>query len=316
MIVARERSLPRRPNDCNLQNVPAPEQPAGPAAPCHGKDREAACLPANRGKDAPVDLGLKGRRALVMGGTKGLGRSIADALAAEGAAVAISGRDQGRLDAAAAELRAAGAPQAAGIVADVACGDDMDRLADAAVSAIGGVDILVLNHGGPPPCIASEITDAALREWFQHIVASPIRIANRLIPAMRTRGWGRVIVVGSTGMQHPIPTLALSNTLRASIWGWLKTLAPEVAPDGVTMNVLAPGTILTDRVTETTTKRAAMAGISYDDALAQAAKEIPAGRLGVPGDYGPMGAFLASERGGYVTGTMVRVDGGRVRSML
>jgi len=263
-----------------------------------------------------VDLGLKGRRALVMGGTKGLGRSIADALAAEGASVVISGREQGRLDAAAAELRAAGAPVAAGVVADVARGEDMDRLAAAAVAALGGVDILVLNHGGPPPCIASEIREPDLLTWFQHIVVSPIRITSLLMPAMRAQKWGRVIVVGSTGMQHPIPTLALSNTLRASIWGWLKTLAPEVAPDGVTMNVLAPGTILTDRVTETTTKRAAMAGISYDDALGQAAKEIPAGRLGVPGDYGPMGAFLASERGAYMTGTMVRVDGGRVRSML
>jgi 3-oxoacyl-[acyl-carrier protein] reductase len=133
---------------------------------------------------------------------------------------------------------------------------------------------------------------------------------------MRERGWGRVIVIGSTGMQHPIPTLALSNTLRASVWGWLKTLSAEVAKDGVTMNVLAPGTILTDRVTQTTTVRAQQQGISLDEALAQAAKEIPAGRLGTPADFGPMGAFLASERGAYITGSMIRVDGGRVRSML
>ncbi|MBK1659070.1 SDR family oxidoreductase [Paracraurococcus ruber] len=263
-----------------------------------------------------MDLGLKGRRALVMGGTKGLGRSIADALAAEGAAVVISGRDQGRLDQAAAELKAKGAASAAGVVADVARGEDMDRLAEAAIKAMGGVDILVLNHGGPPPCTASQITDAALAEWFQHIVASPIRIANRLIPPMRERGWGRVIVVGSTGMQHPIPTLALSNTLRASIWGWLKTFSGEVAKDGVTMNILAPGTILTDRVTQTTTVRAQQRNISFDDALAEAAAEIPAGRLGTPDDYGPMGAFLASEKGAYITGSMIRVDGGRVRGMV
>lgn len=263
-----------------------------------------------------MDLGLKGRRALVMGGTKGLGRSIADALAAEGAAVVISGRDQGRLDQAAAALQAKGAASAAGVVADVARGEDMDRLADAAIAAMGGVDILVLNHGGPPPCTASQITDASLAEWFQHIVASPIRIANRLIPAMRERKWGRVIVVGSTGMQHPIPTLALSNTLRASIWGWLKTYSGEVAKDGVTMNVLAPGTILTDRVTQTTTVRAQQKGVSFEDALAEAAAEIPAGRLGTPDDYGPMGAFLAGETGAYITGSMIRVDGGRVRGMV
>ena len=263
-----------------------------------------------------MDLGLKGRRALVMGGTKGLGRSIADALAGEGAALVISGRDQGRLDQAAVELKAAGAASAAGVVADVARSADMDKLADAALAAMGGVDILVLNHGGPPPCTASQITEEALLEWFQHIVVSPIRIANRLIPAMRERGWGRVIVVGSTGMQHPIPTLALSNTLRASIWGWLKTLSGEVAKDGVTMNILAPGTIQTDRVTQTTTARAKQKGVSFEAALAEAAAEIPAGRLGTPADYGPMGAFLASEKGAYVTGSMIRVDGGRVRGMV
>jgi 3-oxoacyl-[acyl-carrier protein] reductase len=114
----------------------------------------------------------------------------------------------------------------------------------------GGVDILVLNHGGPPQCTASEMTEAQLVEWFQHIVVSPIRIANKLLPAMRARGRGRIIVVGSTGMQQPIPNLALSNTLRASIWAWLKTMSGEVAKDGVTMNVLAPGTIHTDRTNE------------------------------------------------------------------
>lgn len=263
-----------------------------------------------------MDLGLKGRRALVMGGTKGLGRSIADSLAEEGAALVISGRDQARLDEAAAALRAKGALSASGVVADVARGEDMDRLADAAVKAMGGVDILVLNHGGPPPCTASEMKESDLVAWFQNIVVSPIRITMRLLPAMRERKWGRIIVVGSTGMQHPIPTLALSNTLRASIWGWLKTLSGEVAKDGVTMNVLAPGTILTDRVTQTTTARAQQLGISFDEALAQAAKEIPAGRLGQPADFGPMGAFLASEKGGYITGSMIRVDGGRVRSMI
>jgi 3-oxoacyl-[acyl-carrier protein] reductase len=263
-----------------------------------------------------MDLGLKGRRALVMGASKGLGRSIAEALAAEGAALAISGRDQARLDAVAAELKAMGAASAVGIPADVARGEDMDRLADGAVAAMGGVDILVLNHGGPPPCTAWEMQEADLVAWFQRIVVSPIRIAMRLMPAMRERKWGRVIVVGSTGMQLPIPTLALSNTLRASVWGWLKTLAGEVAQDGVTMNVLAPGTILTDRVTQTTTVRAQQLGISFEAALEKAAAEIPAGRLGVPADFGPMGAFLASEQAGYITGTMIRVDGGRVRAMV
>ncbi|MBX6376470.1 MAG: SDR family oxidoreductase [Acetobacteraceae bacterium] len=263
-----------------------------------------------------MDLGLKGKRALVMGASKGLGRSIAEALAAEGVALVISGRDQATLDAAAAELKALGAASAVGIPADVARGEDMDRLADGAVAAMGGVDILVLNHGGPPPCTAWEMKEEDLVTWFQRIVVSPIRIAMRLMPAMRERKWGRVIVVGSTGMQHPIPTLALSNTLRASIWAWLKTLSGEVAKDGVTMNVLAPGTILTDRVNQTTTVRAQRLGISFEEALEKAANEIPMERLGTPADFGPMGAFLASDKAGYITGTIIRVDGGRVRGMV
>ena len=267
-----------------------------------------------------MDLGLKFRRALVMGGTKGLGRSIADALAEEGAALVISGRDQGRLDEAASALLAKGASSAVGIVADVASGEDMDRLAEASVAAMGGVDILVLNHGGPPQCTASEMKEAQLVAWFQHIVVSPIRIANALLPAMRARGWGRIIVVGSTGMQQPIPNLALSNTLRASIWAWLKTMSGEVIKDGVTMNVLAPGTIQTDRTNESAAALAKRRNIGFEEALAErlaeAAKQIPAGRVGTPAEYGPMGAFLASDRAGYITGSMVRVDGGRIRGMV
>ncbi len=267
-----------------------------------------------------MDFGLKNRRALVMGGTKGLGRSIADALAEEGTALTISGRDQGRLDEAAAALQAKGAASAIGVAADVASGEAMDRLAEAAVAAMGGVDILVLNHGGPPQCTASEMTEAQLVEWFQYIVVSPIRIANTLLPAMRGRGWGRVIVVGSTGMQQPIPNLALSNTLRASIWAWLKTMSGEVAKDGVTMNVLAPGTIHTDRTNDTAAAVARRRNISFEEALterlAEAAAQIPAGRVGTTGEYGPMGAFLASDQAGYITGSMIRVDGGRIRGMV
>lgn len=263
-----------------------------------------------------MDLGLKGRRALVMGASKGLGRAIANSLAAEGAALVISGRTQASLDVAAKELLALGATSCVGIPADVANGEDMDRLADGAVAAMGGVDILVLNHGGPPPGTAMQITEADLHTWFQRITVSPIRITMRLLPAMRAQKWGRILVVGSTGMQHPIPQIALSNTLRASIWAWLKTLSGEVAADGVTMNVIAPGTIKTDRVMETAGKNAAAKGITVEQSLAASAKEIPAQRLGVPEDFGPAGAFLASEQAGYITGTMMRIDGGRVRSLL
>lgn len=263
-----------------------------------------------------MDLGLKGRRALVMGASKGLGRAIADSLAAEGASVVVSGRDQASLDKVAAALVAAGAPAAHGVVADVADGAQMDALAEAAERLLGGVDILVLNHGGPPPCYASEITDAALRTWFEQILASPIRLANRLVPAMRARKWGRVIVVGSTGMQHPIPNLALSNVLRAGIWAWLKTLSGEVAKDNVTMNVIAPGSIMTGRIVQNAESRAQRAGTTKERELEKMAEEIPAARIGTPEEFGPTAAFLASEQAAYITGSMIRVDGGRVRGMV
>src|SRR6195952_2458685 len=257
-------------------------------------------MPVNNGGGRSMDLGLKNRRALVMGGTKGLGRSIADALAEEGAALTISGRDQGRLDEAATALLAKGAASAIGIVADVASGEAMDRLAEAAVAAMGGVDILVLNHGGPPQCTASEMTEAQLVTWFQHMVVAPIRIASALLPAMRARGWGRIIVVGSTGMQQPIPNLALSNTLRASIWAWLKTMSGEVAKDGVTMNVLAPGTIHTDRTNDSAAALARRKNIGFEEALAErlaeAAGQIPAGRGGAAGGDGPRGAVPANDK--------------------
>ncbi len=263
-----------------------------------------------------MDLGLKGRRALVMGGTKGLGRSIADSLAEDGAALVISGRDQGRLDEAAAQLRAKGAASCIGVPGDVANPDDMNALYAAAVKAMGGVDILVLNHGGPPPCTALEMKESDLTKWFTSIVVSPLRMANLALPSMRAQQWGRIIVVGSTGMQHPISYLALSNTLRASVWAWVKTMSGEVAEEGVTINVLAPGSILTDRSTATATKTAADKGIPIEQVLKEAAKEIPAKRYGMPAEYGPMGAFLASDKGSYITGSMIRVDGGRVRGMV
>ena len=260
-----------------------------------------------------MDLGLKGKRALIMGASKGLGRAIADSIAAEGAHLVVSGRDQASLDVAAAELVALGAASAHCVPADVASAADMDRLADEAVRLMGGVDIVVLNHGGPPPGTALEITEAQMIEWFPKIVLHPIRLAMRLLPGMRERKWGRIISVGSTGMVQPIPNLALSNILRAGIVGWNKSLASEVGPDGVTCNILAPGAILTGRQIETQGNVAKKRGISVEQVMQERAASIPAARIGETKDFGPMGAFLASEHGGYITGSIIRVDGGMMR---
>lgn len=261
-----------------------------------------------------MDLGLKGKRALVMGASKGLGRAIADSLAAEGAHLVISGRTQASLDEAAAAMVAAGATSAHGVPADVANAADMDRLGDEAVRLMGGVDILVLNHGGPPPGTALEITEAQIAEWFPKIVLHPIRLAMKLLPAMRAQKWGRIITVGSTGMVQPIPNLALSNILRASIVGWNKSLSSEVAGDNVTCNILAPGAILTDRQRETQGNLAAKRGVPVEQVMKERAATIPAGRIGDAKEFGPMGAFLASEMGSYMTGSIIRVDGGVVKA--
>ena len=260
-----------------------------------------------------MDLGLKGKRALVMGASKGLGRSIAEALAAEGAAVVITGREQASLDAAAAELRAMGAEFAQGVVADVADPAQMDALAQAAKDAMGGVDILVQNHGGPPPGPALEVTEEALATWFQRIVLSPVRLTNHLLPGMREREWGRIINVGSTGMVQPLPNMVLSNTLRASIMGWMKTLSAEVAHEGITCNIVAPGAIRTDRSLETAGSLAARQGKSVEEVISERSKTIPAGRYGLPAEYGPLVAFLCSAQAAYITGCVLRVDGGIVR---
>jgi len=260
-----------------------------------------------------MNLGLKGKRALVMGASKGLGRSIADALAAEGAALVISGRDQATLDVAARELVALGAASCIGIPADVSQGAQMDALADGAVAAMGGVDILIQNHAGPPPGPALEVTEELLSTWFQSIVLSPVRITNRLLPAMRAQKYGRIINVGSTGMLQPLPNMVLSNTLRASIMGWMKTLSSEVAHEGITCNIVAPGAIRTDRSLETAGSLAKRQGKSVDEVIAERSKTIPAGRYGMPNEYGPLVAFLCSDQAAYITGSIMRTDGGMVR---
>jgi 3-oxoacyl-[acyl-carrier protein] reductase len=262
-----------------------------------------------------MDLGLKGRRALVMGASKGLGRAIAVALSAEGAAVTVASRDEAALKALAEGLAAKNGVPAFAIKADVANEAGMNALADEAVLRMGGVDVLILNHGGPPVGPALELSLDELKAQFAKMVIAPIRLAMRLLPAMRERRWGRIITVGSSGMVQPLPNMVLSNTLRAAIVGWNKTLSAEIAADGVTCNILAPGSILTDRSKDTAAARANKEGISLEEAMNRVAAGIPAKRYGTPEEFGAVAAFLASAKASYVTGSIIRVDGGNVRAI-
>jgi 3-oxoacyl-[acyl-carrier protein] reductase len=249
-----------------------------------------------------VNLGLDDRVALVIGASRGIGRGIAAALAREGAKVAIASRSAERLETAAVEIGEGTTP----FVADTT---DLDRLAALPAeveAALGPVDILIANTGGPP---LGGTLDHELAEWeaaYRSLVLAPRVLTAAVLPGMRERGWGRIVNVGSTSTREPIPGLNLSNSHRMAAVGFLKTLSREVAADGVTVNTVATGRFATERL-------AANFG-SLDAAEEAARREVPAGRLGRPEEYGDLVAFLCSERAAYITGTVIPIDGGLLHS--
>lgn len=248
-----------------------------------------------------MDLGIEGKVALVMGASKGIGRGIAAALAREGARVAIASRSRERLEEAAAEI--------GGATPFVADATDLERLARLPLEvaeALGSVDILVTNTGGPP---AGGALDHGFEEWeeaYRSLVLAPRVLAGAVVPGMRGEGWGRIVSVGSTTTIEVNPALGLSNSHRMATIGFLKTLAREVAGDGITVNTVATGRFATDRMAEL--------GGSIEQVEAAAREEVPAGRLGRVEEYGDLVAFLCSERAAYITGAVVPIDGGLVRS--
>lgn len=249
-----------------------------------------------------MDLGIEGRTALVMGASRGIGRGIAEALAREGVRVALSSRTRPDLE----EVAESIAGEAGVFVAD---SHDLERLAalPAEVEAeLGPVEILVINTGGPPPGGALEQTEEEWIDAYRELVLAPRALVEATLPGMRERGWGRVVNVASSSVREPIPGLALSNAHRMATVGLFKTLAREVAADGVTLNTVGTGRFATDRL-------ASIYG-SLEEAEEQAAKDIPAGRLGTPEEYGDLVSFICSERAGYLTGTVIPLDGGLLRS--
>jgi len=261
-----------------------------------------------------MDLGLQGKKALVLGGSKGLGRGVADALAAEGVAVALLARNQEALDKAVGEITARGG-QAIALSADIADWPAVERAAQTARRELGSIDILLNNGGGPPPSRVIGIKPQLWEEQFQCMVMVFIRLTEMLLPEMRQRGWGRIINVASESVIQPIPQIAISNTLRGAVVGWAKTLAGEVARDGVTVNTLLPGAFETDRVMQVQRASSSQQGISLEEFRERAARNIPVGRMGKPSEFGAMAAFLASPLAGYITGSLIRLDGGSIRSV-
>ncbi|MBS1883584.1 MAG: SDR family oxidoreductase [Actinobacteria bacterium] len=250
-----------------------------------------------------MDLGIDGRVALVMGASKGLGRAIAGALAAEGARVAIASRSRERLDAVVEELDG----RATAFVADTGDLARMAELPGEVEAALGPVEILVANTGGPPIGTA---LDNSLEEWeeaFRSLVLGLRVLVDAVLPGMRRQGWGRIVNVGSNSTVEPVPNLTLSNANRLAAIGFLKTLAGEVAADGITVNTIATGKFATDRL-------AANHG-SMEAAERIGRETIPARRLGLPQEYGDLVAFLASDRAAYITGTVIPIDGGLLRSV-
>ena len=249
-----------------------------------------------------MDLGLSGRTALVTGASKGLGLGIARALAAEGAAVAISSRSQERIEEAASGIGARG------YVHDSADLDAAPALLASVERDLGPLDILVANTGGPPPgADPLGFTRGQWEDAYRTLVLSPMALVEQALPGMRERRFGRVLAVASSAVREPIPVLMLSNAHRSGLLAAFKTLARAVAGDGVTVNSLLPGRIATDRIVATSG--------SLEAAQLRAKEDIPAGRLGTVEEFGAVAAFLCSEQAGYVTGTALLVDGGLTRSI-
>ncbi len=262
-----------------------------------------------------MNLGLEGRVALVAASSRGLGRAIAEELGAEGCSLVICARSPGPLAEAQAALEAAGVKVAA-VAADLSTAEGVDAVVDTALSTFGRVDVLVTNAGGPPSGPFEDHGPEAWRNAVALTLESVLNLTRRVLPGMKERRWGRILNVTSIAVKQPVDGLILSNTVRAAVTGFARSLANEVAPFGITVNNLMPGYTRTERLTDLASQIAARTGGSPAAAFAGWEAQVPMGRVGEPREFAALAAFLASERASYITAQSIAVDGGWIRSLL
>ena len=263
-----------------------------------------------------MDLGLGDKVALVAAASKGMGKACASGLAAEGVRVVMFSRTARDIEAAAEEVRARTGGQAVGVAADVSRAEDVQGVVARAVETFGPVDILVANAGGPPPGPFEAMSDDHWKAAFEQVHLSTVRLIREVLPTMRRRRWGRILTIQSSSVKQPVEGLVLSNGVRPAVAGLFKSLAQQVASDNVTVNLVLPGRIKTDRLLEHQRGLARAAGRSLEEQLVVNAADIPAGRVGTPEEFANVVVFLASERASYVTGITIQVDGGLIRSVV
>ena len=263
-----------------------------------------------------MDLGLKGKVALVAASSRGLGRAVAEELGSEGVNLVLCARGAAALEETARAIRAASKVRVLAVAADLSQLTDVAVVVGAAMKEFGRVDILVTNGGGPPAGPFESHSADAWHAAVRQNLDSVVELTRDVLPGMKERRWGRIINITSIAVKQPVDNLILSNSIRAAVTGFARTLANEVAPFGVTVNNVMPGYTRTDRVTELASKNSKLKGTSSADEIAVWERQIPMGRLGEPREFAAIVAFLASDRASYMTGSSIAVDGGWIRSLL
>jgi 3-oxoacyl-[acyl-carrier protein] reductase len=263
-----------------------------------------------------LDLGLNGKVALVAASSKGLGKASALALAREGARVTICARTEADLETAAHEIRRETHAEVLAVQADLATAEGVHSVVVATVERFGGVDVLVNNSGGPALGRFPDLTDDDWRRAFEVVTLNFVRFVREVIPYMRDKRWGRIIGIQSSSVKQPVENIDLSNGIRPGIAGLMKAIMPDLAKDGITINLVLPGMFLTSRIHASLAGRTAQVDKIVEEQLAPLAATIPLGRLGDPIELGHLVAFLASEQASYITGAVYQVDGGNIKSNL